>query len=292
MKTTSTYLNNSNHKNIIRAKWVEFIKACITHDNAIGVITFPAEEMHDLHVFRDNGLIDWQENETGTLTITKGKVVCFEKSSKIFKSLSTKLVNATVESQEIGSHLRQKYEGIMKGNEKIFPVDAVNLDYDGNISKNKVPIDEKIELIFKFQAVHKRSFSLFITWPSTESEDDESYKTLLRKTISNNLTDPSATLFKEGFDKRFQSIDELNYDNLSLIGLTKIVLKKASNSRFRLAKHEYFVYGENGRKRMYSVLFNFNFEEDSSENLIYSEVVVNSLSNIKDLSIEVTVSDI
>ncbi|MEQ6121209.1 hypothetical protein [Reichenbachiella sp. MALMAid0571] len=285
MSTTPTYLNNSAHKDLIREKWVEFIRECVSHDNGVGVITFPAEEMHDLYIFKNNGLIDWEENETGTLTITKGKVVCFEKRSKIFMTLSTKLVNAVVESQEIGSHLRQKYEGIMRGSERIFPVDAVNLDYDGNISKNKVPIDEKVDLIFKFQAVHKRSFSFFMTWPSTEDDDEEAYKSLLKKTISSNLKDPSAILFKEEFDKRYQSIDDLDYDNLSIIGLTKIVLKKASNSHFRLVKHECIVYGEEERRKMYSVLFNFEFQEEQPENLIYSEVVVNSLSQVLRLAV-------
>ena len=284
MSSESIYIHNSAHKDVIRTKWVEFIQECVKHNEGVGIITFPAEEMHDLHFFRQNGLIDWEENETGNLTITKGKVVCFEKRSKIFMALSTKLVNAVVESQEMGSHLRQKYDGIMKGNQRIFPVDAVNLDYDGNISKNKVPIEEKIELIFKFQGIYKKSFSLFITWPSTEEDDEEAYKTLLKDTIKNNLLDPSACSFKEKFDQRFETVDELGYDNLSIIGLAKIILKRASNGKYKLSKNEFFVYGEEARMRMYSALFNFQYVDNRPENLIYSEDVASSLSEVSFLN--------
>lgn len=280
----SVYLNNSKHKELIRDKWVEFIQEGGVTENGIGILTFPAEEMQDLHLFKKNGLIDWEENETGSYTITKGKVICFEKSSKIFRALSTKLVNAVVESQEIGSHLRQKYDGIMKGNQRIFPLDAINLDYDGNISKNKVPIEEKIDLIFKFQAIHRKNFSLFLTWPSTETEDEEAYKTLLKETIKNNLKDPTAVAFKEVFEKKFNEIEDLDYDNLSLIGLTKIILKKASNNKFKLVKNELFIYGEDGRKKMYSVMYNFEYDEHKADYLIYSEHVAFSLTEISTLT--------
>ncbi len=287
MSPANNYLNNSSHKNFIREKWVEFIQEVVTHDDEIGIITFPAEEMQDLCLFKEKGLIDWNETETGAYHITKGKVVCFEKSHRIFSQLSSKLVNVVLES-EIGIYLRTNYNKIESGivtpkKIKVFPVDAINLDYDGRLAKCKVPIDDKIDLIFKFQRIHKRNFSLFLTWPSTEEDDEEEYKTLLKTTIQNNLSDPSAQNFKRLFEEKFNSIEDLDYDNLSLVGLTKLVLKKASNSFYKLNRHELYTYGENGRKKMYSVLYNFEHRESSAENLIYSQDVDKALAEITSL---------
>ena len=284
MSDNQTYIHNSNHKEFIRDKWVEFIQEGIDHEDGIGIITFPAEEMQDLQLFKQKGLIDWEQNETGNLTIIKGKIICFEKSTKIYRTLRTKLVNAEVENTEIGAYLRQKNSGIISGsNTKIFPVDAINLDYDGNIYRGSVPLQERIEYVFKFQAVHNKSFSFFITWPCTEEDDLDEYKNLLKNVISSNLNDPSALQFKEEFESKIGAIEDLNYDQLSLVGLTKIILKKASNNLYQLNKHELYIYGEDDRRKMYSVLFNFKYTNDKAENLIYSEDVVKSLSEINTL---------
>lgn len=274
------YIHNSAHKEFIRDKWVEFINEILVEGEELGIITFPAEEMQDLFLFKEKGLIDWEENETGNFTITKGKIVCFEKSTKIWMALRTKLVGAEVEKDEIGSYLRSKYQAIMNGQPKVFPVTAVNLDYDGNISKNKVPIQEKIDLIFKFQAHHTQNFALFITWPYTENEDTNEYKQLLKQTIANNLEDPSATAFRDSFLQSF-NLDDINYDNLSIIGLTKIIFRNSANAHYKLTKNEFYVYGETGRRKMYSIMLNFEFiGNGTSQNLIYSQDVAFALSQI------------
>jgi hypothetical protein len=277
------YLHNSAHKEFIRDKWVEFIEAILIDGEELGVITFPAEEMQDLLLFKDKGLIDWKVTETGSFEITKGKIICFEKSGKIYRKLVSKLVGAVVESTEIGAYFRNKYEGIMRGSTKVFPVTAINLDYDGNLSKNKVPIEEKISLIFKFQAHHTQNFSLFITWPDTEDEDTDEYKALLRQTIANNLADPSATDFRDNFLESYV-LNDLDYENLSIIGLTKLIFRNSSNAYFKLVKHEFYVYGENGRRKMYSILLNFEFIGNAiSQSTIYSQDVVCALTKISTL---------
>ncbi len=276
----SDYLHNSTHKEFIRDKWIEFIEAILTDGEELGIITFPAEEMQDLLLLKDKGLIDWKETETGSYEITKGKIICFEKSGKIYRKLVSKLVGAVVESAEIGSYFRNKYEGIMRGSTKVFPVTAINLDYDGNLSKNNVPIQEKIELIFKFQAHHAQNFSLFITWPETEDEDTAEYKAFLHQTIANNLEDPSATSFRDGFLENYE-LEQLDYDDLSIIGLTKLIFRNSSNTYFKLVKHEFYVYGGNGRRKMYSILLNFEYiGNGTSQNIIYSEDVACALSEI------------
>ncbi|WP_299122999.1 hypothetical protein [uncultured Winogradskyella sp.] len=275
------YLHNSAHKNFIRNKWVEFIQDVLTENEELGIITFPAEEMQDLILFKETGLIDWEETETGGFNITKGKVICFEKNTTIFMKLRTKLIGAVVETTEIGAYLRINHHRIMSGNQGVFPVNAINLDYDGNLSLNKVPIQEKIDLIFKFQAYHTQNFSLFITWPETETEDTADYKALLRQTIANNLEDPSATSFRDRFLENYE-LEELNYDNLSIIGLTKLIFRNSSNTYFKLVKHEFYVYGGNGRRKMYSILLNFEFiGNGTSQNTIYSQDVASALSEIE-----------
>lgn len=281
---TDTYIHNSQHKNFIRDKWCEFASEIIDPEAGMKVITFPAEEMHDLRLFAQKGLFSWEETETGSYYITKGKIVCFEKSTKLFIPLSNKLSNATVEQFEIGAYLRNKYESIMKGNTKIFPVDVINLDYDGNISKNKVPIQEIINHVFEFQALHKKSFSLFMTWPHSEDEDEEAYKTLLKTTIDENLTDPRAQSFKDLFEASYNEVKALNYDQLSIIGLSKIIIKKASHHRFHLNRNEFYQYGEEKRRAMYSILLNFEFQGDTAEHSLYSDCVSKSLTNVINLA--------
>lgn len=277
------YIRNSTHKDYIRDKWIEFSTDVIKVENGLSVITFPAAEMHDLRLFAERGLIEWQPTETGAYSITKGKVVCFEKSTNLFIALSNKLSNAVIEKDEFGSYLRSKYQGIMNGSKKIFPVDVVNLDYDGSISKSKVPIDEIIKLVFEYQALHKKSFCLFMTWPSTESVDSGHYKNLLKQTISNNLEDPRALAFKEIYEASLPCLDDLDYDQLSIIGLSKIIIQKASHHRYNLNKNEFYIYGEQGRHKMFSILLNFDFKEDTAEHALYSNSVIKSLLSIINL---------
>ncbi len=279
------YLHNSEHKDFIRTRWVEYIKDLVDPDQGLSIITFPAEEMHDLNLFKEEGLIEWEETETGGYRIVKGKVICFEKRTKIFMRLREKLVGAQVLPDELGSFLRSKYQGIMEGSPKFFPVDVVNLDYDGNISKNRVSIEEKVRLIFEFQANHGKNFSLFLTWPSTEGEDEEEYKNLLSQTIKNNLSDPSATIFKESFEAKFDDIESLSYDDLSIIGITKICFRRASICFYELQRNELYTYGEENRHKMYSILLEFKYVGNSKgENELYSEYVGNALNEITKLA--------
>ncbi|HEX8331605.1 MAG TPA: hypothetical protein VF622_03230 [Segetibacter sp.] len=272
------YIHNSTHKDFIRDKWIEFANEIYDGIDEFGIITFPAEEMQDLKLFAEQGLLEWEYlEETGAYDIKKGKIICFEKSTKIYKALQEKLVNAKVEPKEIGSFLSENYHKFSQGsNTHFFPVHVVNLDYDGNISKNKISINEVIRLTIFYQKIHKRSFSLFITWPCSENEDGEDYKTLLSDTIQGNID--ALEGFRRRFSELYTSLDTIEYDNLSVVGISKIVIHHAAQNLFSLNKNEFYVYGEEGRRKMYSLLFNLEYSgQQGREQLIYQNNVIRAL---------------
>lgn len=291
------YKNNSGPKDFVRSRWVDFAKEIFSdQERDFGILTFPAEEMQDLILFKDEGFIDWEEAEskssdgTPNLRITKGNLRCFEKNSMIQRKLSEKLIEAKVESDFI-PYIAANYSLIISGRNKTFPVDVVNLDFDGRMQANpKYPFDNTIKSVFEFQKNYGRNFSLFLTWPVAEGEDLSEYKTLLHDVIVGNLNDPAATAFKASFEASVGAIDRINYEQKSIIGVTKVVIKKASQNLFTLSRHEFYVYGDEelsvgGRKRMISLLFNFTYEgKAGTENIIYAKDVVNAMSDIKDIS--------
>ncbi|MFC1477965.1 hypothetical protein ACFL57_00720, partial [Candidatus Margulisiibacteriota bacterium] len=249
------------------------------------LLTFPSEEMQDLHLFVDEGLLTWEETETGAYRMKRGAVFCFEKSSTISKYLAEKLVAAKVYPQEFGSYLQEKYKGIMAGSNPMFPLDVINLDYDGNISKNPVHIGEVIELLFKFQEIHNKSFNLFLTWPQTKDEDTDEYIKWLKNTVRDNLSNPIAKPFKDLFDQSFQSIDSLHYEQLSIIGITKHMVKVAADHGYTIEKNEFYNYGEKGRRNMMSVLIYFkHIDNTKPSHQVYSEEIVKTLDAINVLS--------
>lgn len=294
MPENNTYINNSPQKNFVRGKWVEFAKEIFTDkDRDIGILTFPAEAMQDLFLFKDEGLIDWEEVESQSgdgshnLRIIKGNLRCFEKKPNIQRKLTTRLIEAKVEG-DFPPYIASNYSTILSGRNKTFPVDVVNLDFDGRLQSNiKYPFDTTIKYIFEFQGKYQRSFSLFLTWPVSEGEDFEEFKRMLHGVIETNLDDPSAVGFKNAFEKHIGKIDNLEYERKSIIGVTKIILKKASQNLFTVAKREFYTYGgvDKNRKRMISLLFNFTYDgRVGRENIIYSSDVVNALANIIDIN--------
>ena len=249
--------------------------------------------MQDLHLFREEGFIDWEEVETestdGTSNyrIIKGKVRCFEKNNTIQRYLNQRLIEAKVEG-DFCPYIAANYSKIISGKDKTFPVDVVNLDFDGRLQPNsKYPLETTIKYIFEFQRKHKKNFSLFLTWPLTEKEDMTDYKDLLKNVIESNLVDPSSQTFKASFEISIGSVENLHYERKSVIGVSKIVIKKASQNLYNLNRSEFFVYGglEKERKRMISLLFNFIFEgKDGRENIIYSQNIITSMLDVVDIN--------
>lgn len=290
----ATYRHNSHPKDFVRTKWIEFAKDIYdgaAHD--FGIITFPAEAMQDLRLFREEGFIEWEEVETesadGTpnYRVTRGNVRCFEQKPSIYKILNQKLIEAKVNQENFCNYVIDKYPQIMSGKDKTFPVDVINLDFESRLhaTSNRYPFDITLKCIFEFQKKHKRNFSLFLTWPVVEEQDVAEYKQLLQDIIESNLADPSAANFKTSFEEKIGGIENLEYENKSVIGVTKLVIKKASQNLFTLRKNAFYVYGGGERQRMISLLFNFKFDGKAGrENIIYSNDVVHSLTGVTDIS--------
>jgi hypothetical protein len=285
------YKHNSPHKDIIRERWIYFIKEMIKEDDkleerGIDVITFPAEEMNDLTLFESEGFIGWEATETGNLNIIKGRVICFEKSAPIWKKLKTLLINAVVEN-EFEKFLSNNYRSMVKGSIKIFPIDVINLDYDGAISRNSLSIEVIMSMIFDLQGKFQKNFSLFMTWPKPHNPeiDEPDFVSSLKEIITENLNDPRAIPFKENFEETFDSIEDVEYESLTIIGLTKKILTQASSKKYQIDRHEYYSYGEVGRQPMMSVLYHFRYlGQAKTQNVIYSEDVIKSLSDIETLA--------
>ena len=283
------YIHNSSHKNRIRDKWVEYLELVLKGENrhgsdkTISVITFPAEEMQDLLLFAEKGLLQFKDTETGDYSLTKGKIICFEKNQKIWRYLKDKLVNATVE-QDFEKFIIDNARKITLGHIDIFPVDCINLDYDANITKNKLPITIVIDRLFDFQSIHKKNFCLFLTWPkpfNVDQDEPGSFDNLIR-VIRNNLTDPNATNFANRFNNHYKSIDNLSYEVVSIVGLSKQILNHSSTHGYKLENNEFFFYGESGRQKMLSVLYYFKYIGDVKPNhQIYSEDVARTLDLIQ-----------
>ena len=226
------------------------------------------------------GLIRWSLTETGAYYIEFGKVVSFEKSSRIYAELSRKLVNAKKNiNNEIGSFLHVNYNKITSGHLDIFPVDAVNLDFDSNISKRNISIADLISLIFDFQSRHRKDFAFFITFPETESEDEAEHKSLLKDTIEANIQDDRNLEFSKIFSSKYSSVDLIEYEILSIIAMAKIFIKFGSDKSYELSSADFFIYGDKkksvgGRKRMISLLFRFKYKGRfvTSANIYYRTV--------------------
>ena len=99
MAKASIYKHNSEPKDYIREKWIEFASETYKDaDHDFGILSFPAEAMQDLHLFKEKGFIDWEEVETTSdngvhnYKVTKGNIRCFEKKTAIYKTLSQKLI--------------------------------------------------------------------------------------------------------------------------------------------------------------------------------------------------------
>ncbi|MFA5953799.1 MAG: hypothetical protein WC812_04355 [Candidatus Pacearchaeota archaeon] len=278
----SNYKNNSRHKEFIRKKWVEFIKEISKlEEKECSIITLPSDEMQDLRLFKEEGIIDWEENETESCTITKGKVICFERLTSIHNKLAKKLVNATTHPYEIGRFFQEKYNKLINGETTFFPVDVINLDLDGNLSKNDTSIERILDLLFQFQKNYNK-FSLFLTFPETEAEDELEFKDKLKSILNSNLSDEHNNEFIQMFKEKFPSTDEIQYYEFVTISLVKLIIKKATHFNYKLSKQEFYYYGENGRRKMISILINFEYNPNSTPGLYYSEVI-KSLEKVNEL---------
>lgn len=285
----SAYVNNSGHKDIIRSKWVSCIKSNYPtqiQDGSISILTLPAKECHDIDLFVSEGIIAWEQEETGAMNITKGKIICYEKSTPIFNEIRKKLTgNSIVNQGEIGKCFQKDYNRLIDGQASVFPVDVINLDFDHNISKNDTEIEQILDLIFQFQKKHKKNFSIFITFPKDNSETDEDeFKQKLIFIIKSNLDDPRNKAFKEKFENKYKTIESMSYESFLIVGINKLFIVKAVNHNYTLINQEYYLYGESGRHPMISLILNFSFNDTQNTPTLYYQDIIKCLDTINQIA--------
>jgi hypothetical protein len=295
MPAPTPYPNNSPSKEFIRNKWIEYTKAILARKEGkeLEIIAMPALEMQDIHLLVDEGILEWEETETEASTeelndkvyrITKGRVVCFEKSHDVEMKLVKKLVNSKVYT-EIASYLQVNYHKILLGKQPIFPIDVINLDFDGNLSKNKIGIQQLIKLIFEFQEKHGSDFCLFLTFPNTEGEDEPAFKQALTEVLSQNLTDEHTHNFRDGFASQYTSIEAMGYEKFLIVSIAKIIIKQSSGS-FKILKNEFFTYTGGTGMRMLSIMFDFqNIGREQAGLGQYFTEVLRSLKPINEVQV-------
>lgn len=269
------YKNNSRSKDKIRKEWAGYIKKILKSGEKLKLITLPAAELNDLEVFAAEGLFKWEKRETDSYEITEGEIVCFESRTPIYQEILKKLVNAKeVFQYDIGLYFRSKYQSIVQGDGKnnIFPINAINLDFDGYLSKYSVPISELVEMIFTFQARFRLPFSLFLTFPVLYGEDTEDYLDSLKAILDANLKDVEG--FKKIYKQRYTK--NPSYEEFIMIAIAKIIIKCSSYKYYRVTSNDFYIYKGGGSRKltMISMLFNFEYIEpaEAGQSLYFSEV--------------------
>ena len=94
-------------------------------------------------------------------------------------------------------------------------------------------------MIFDLQTKFQNNFSLFMTRPKPHNPeiDEPDFVSSLKETITENLNDPIAISFKENVERAFDSIEDVEYKSLMIIGLTKKILTQASSKKYQLNRH-------------------------------------------------------
>lgn len=283
---TPRYINNSNHKDMIRSKWVNCIKSNYPdqiRDGSISIITLPAEECQDIALFVSERILGWEDTETGAKKVTRGKVVCFERSTPIYLKIRAKLTgNSIVNTGEIGKYFQKNYSSIMNGQASIFPAEVINLDFDKNISKNDTDIEQIMDMVFQFQNKHRKNFSVFITFPQDESvADSDEFKLKLTTCIQSNLDDTANLTFKTNFEQKYEDIASMDYCSFLITGINKLFIRKAVNYNYTLTSPEYYSYGETGRHKMIAIILNFIFDDSVNTPSLYYRDIIKCLDTIE-----------
>jgi len=78
----------------------------------------------------------------------------------------------------------------------------------------------------------------------------------------------------------------MDYRDFLIIGINKLFVKKAVNRNFTLTDHHYYVYGENGRHKMVSLLLSFDYNASISTPNLYYQDVVKCLDPVEEISSE------
>lgn len=282
----NTYRHDSESKQIVRGQWVQYIKDVKEGDlSPLKLIAMPSSEMQELFLYRDEGLIDAEYDEnSGKFIIEKGDVYCFEKKASRYRELFEKLIGATTRQDDICSSIRTNRPKILNNKSNLgFPLDAINLDFEGSLRKLKIPIEETVEDIIACQSVSNKPFAFFLTFPNAEDTDTHEYKQIIKKVLEKNLNDPYNAQFREGFSRTYGHVNSIDYEILHMIAVFKNIIKQVSQKNYTCDKSKIIIYGDKEqipdyRKRMTSLLFKFIPDNSISHTEIYYRDILQALS--------------
>jgi len=282
----NTYRHDSESKQIVRGHWVQYIKDVKKGDSSpLKLITLPSSEMQELFLYRDEGLIDAEfDASSGKFYIEKGDIHCFEKTARYFE-LIDKLVGATTRKDDVCSFIRTNRLRVLNNKSDLgFPLDAINLDFEGSLCKLKIPIEETVENIIACQSAFNQPFAFFLTFPDAEDTDTDEYKQSIRTIIEKNLNDTYNTQFRDDFNQTYGSIKNVDYEILHMIATFKNIIKQVSQKNYACEKSKIIIYGDKEqvpdyRKRMTSLLFKFIPDNSVNHTEIYYDNILQALSN-------------
>lgn len=279
------YRFNSSEKDFVRSRWVEFSRKSYKNDHEFKYMCMPSVEMQDLWLYAKEGLLEIKDAETsGVKKLMWGEVLAFEHDGKKATEMRNKLVNLGVIPSGV-------YESVInKKKQKEFPFDTVNLDFDGSLEKSMKDPELFFDNLFYQQSNGGHDCSLFITFPETVKDYHPQYTEKLREIITSNIADPNCREFKDKYNKRFGISDAgLNGEDLSIVSITKLVIRFAIKYKFRIAEVEYYTYGlrelsKGGRQRMIALLFYLTYSGSLNPTSSYCNDVMYSLILAKDLT--------
>jgi hypothetical protein len=276
------YSNNSSEKDTVRDNWIEFSKDMFEGDE-FKLLTMPSYEMQDIFLYAEKGLIKLVKTETGNYKLTKGKLVCYEMVKEKWDIIKTKIVCESIFCTTI-------YHGLTSGEyRKTFPFDTINLDFDGELEKSVRNPKHLFDAIFTNQALYKKDFAFFLTFPETVANFTGPYKNNLVEIIRTNLSERDNHVFIAKYNSLYNSeIEHIANEEFCKISISKEIIKSAHHHNYRLKKAKFFTYGNRTgrepRQRMISLLYSFKFDQNRLPHSDYLTDVVYALETLNDLT--------
>lgn len=280
------YQNNTVQKDIVRKKWVEYSKnlydGC-NDKNKFTLLTLTTPQIEDILLFAKNGLFSLTLTETGAYFLTSGKVFCCEKNTPRFLGIREKLVGAKVEEIDICEYIWNS--GLSR---KSFPVDIINLDFDGCLSKLKKDPERLIDTVYNRQKEFGKNFSFFLTFPVCDDIATDAYVKHHKTRISSMLEENSE--YNSIFTEKFNSINQIDFESVLTLSLSCFFARSANHFGFSLENCDFFVYGQKRasanieRKRMISLLFQNKYVSNTRSLNYFNSEVLQTLKPAIDLN--------
>lgn len=253
-------------KNFIRGQWAQAAEARRQRNRVpyINIFTLPGIDCLDIELFRQRQLIAMKGQ------VYDGAYLTFcESSDLIYSFIKQKLPNAkdirlSVEDLLVGAG-EPEYLHHWVREKKLFPYDVINLDLpkppfvlrDRMFSRQFVATEK----VFTLQKGHRRSFTLFVTFPAEDGQFDENGETMLRQTIRSNLQEGPAQ-FAQAYRQRYGSNELLApFHKMLLIVVPKLVLRAGTQQGFEITCTQRYTYIGRPKTttRMVSFIFDCEF---------------------------------